>query len=222
MPMVPANRMHHASQESYAKRGLHLPLYNVGYQQAWDAWLQLKPACPYPWPTPAICDPLDPHFGLHARLPRCWFVRLLSDVEILLVKLLWWLFLLCIFGCRALQTQSRHQVQDSDSIGREGRIKEVARREGKGEYEIIIEESVGDCEAVDFVPPGPELIVSEGEFVKAYQPLTSNPNVGGLGQGEVEIVLQDPRQIQGLLAFFASVVLAHIFLVLKKKQFEKV
>nr|YP_010376769.1 cytochrome f [Adiantum malesianum]UPV69528.1 cytochrome f [Adiantum malesianum] len=103
-----------------------------------------------------------------------------------------------------------------------GKIKGVARKEGKGGYEITIEESAGGREAVDIVPPGPELIVSEGEFVKADQPLTSNPNVGGFGQGEVEIVLQDPRRIQGLLAFFASVVLAQIFLVLKKKQFEKV
>ena len=44
-------------------------------------------------------------------------------------------------------------------------------------------------------------------------------NVGGFGQGDAEIVLQDPLRIQGLLLFFASVVLAQIFLVLKKKQF---
>nr|YP_009548331.1 cytochrome f [Bommeria hispida]AYW15152.1 cytochrome f [Bommeria hispida] len=103
-----------------------------------------------------------------------------------------------------------------------GRIKRVVRKEGKGGYEITIEESSEGREAIDVVPPGPELIVSEGEFVKADQPLTNNPNVGGFGQGEVEIVLQDPLRVQGLLAFFASVVLAQIFLVLKKKQFEKV
>nr|YP_009478209.1 cytochrome f [Adiantum shastense]AVP32707.1 cytochrome f [Adiantum shastense] len=103
-----------------------------------------------------------------------------------------------------------------------GRIERVVRKEGKGGYEIIIEESSGGRKAIDVVPPGPELIVSEGEFVKADQPLTNNPNIGGFGQGEVEIVLQDPRRVQGLLAFFASVVLAQIFLVLKKKQFEKV
>ncbi|WP_425268101.1 hypothetical protein [Enterobacter hormaechei] len=32
----------------------------------------------------------------------------------------------------------------------------------------------------------------------------------------------DPLRVQGLLLFLASVVLAQIFLVLKKKQFEKV
>nr|YP_003795593.1 cytochrome f [Pteridium aquilinum subsp. aquilinum]ADK47575.1 cytochrome f [Pteridium aquilinum subsp. aquilinum] len=103
-----------------------------------------------------------------------------------------------------------------------GKIKKISRKEGKGGYDIIIEESSEGREATDTIPPGPELIVSEGESVKADQPLTNNPNVGGFGQGEVEIVLQDPLRIQGLLVFFASVVLAQIFLVLKKKQFEKV
>ncbi|GER46135.1 apocytochrome f [Striga asiatica] len=37
-------------------------------------------------------------------------------------------------------------------------------------------------------PPGPELLVSEGESIKFDQPLTSNPNVGGFGQGDAEIV----------------------------------
>jgi apocytochrome f len=72
------------------------------------------------------------------------------------------------------------------------------------------------------VPSGPELIISEGELIQADQPLTNNPNVGGFGQGDAEIVLQDQLRIQGLLLFFASVILAQIFLVLKKKQFEKV
>ncbi|KAL5542180.1 hypothetical protein UlMin_009890 [Ulmus minor] len=48
------------------------------------------------------------------------------------------------------------------------------------------------------------------------------PNVGGFGQGDAEIVLQDPLRVQSLLLFLASVILAQIFLVLKKKQFEKV
>ncbi|KAH7277779.1 hypothetical protein KP509_05G050300, partial [Ceratopteris richardii] len=102
-----------------------------------------------------------------------------------------------------------------------GQVKKVVRKE-KGGYEITIDNSSENREVIDIVPPGPELIVSEGESVKADQPLTNNPNVGGFGQGEVEIVLQDPLRVQGLLVFFASVLLAQIFLVLKKKQFEKV
>ncbi|MGG6712793.1 UNVERIFIED_CONTAM: apocytochrome f, partial [Salmonella enterica subsp. enterica serovar Weltevreden] len=40
--------------------------------------------------------------------------------------------------------------------------------------------------------------------------------------GDAEIVLQDPLRVQGLLFFLASVIFSQIFLVLKKKQFEKV
>ncbi|KAK5841366.1 hypothetical protein PVK06_010276 [Gossypium arboreum] len=47
--------------------------------------------------------------------------------------------------------------------------------------------------------PGPELLVSEGESIKLDQPLTINPNVGGFGQGDAEIVLQDPLRVQGVL-----------------------
>ena len=36
-------------------------------------------------------------------------------------------------------------------------------------------------QVVDIIPPGPELLVSEGESVQLDQPLTSNPNVGGFG-----------------------------------------
>jgi apocytochrome f len=101
-----------------------------------------------------------------------------------------------------------------------GTITQITRQK-KGGYELIVKTTTGE-EVTDIIPPGPELIVSEGESIKADQPLTNNPNVGGFGQADAEIVLQDPLRIQGLLVFFASVILAQIFLVLKKKQFEKV
>nr|WCR30474.1 cytochrome f [Selaginella remotifolia] len=101
-----------------------------------------------------------------------------------------------------------------------GRVSKILRGE-RGGYDVTIETPDGRP-VVETVPPGPELIVSEGESIKADQPLTDNPNVGGFGQGDAEIVLQDPSRVQGLLLFFASVILAQIFLVLKKKQFEKV
>jgi apocytochrome f len=74
----------------------------------------------------------------------------------------------------------------------------------------------------DTIPAGPELIVAQGDEVKAGAPLTNNPNVGGFGQIDKEIVLQDPNRIKGLLAFFAIVTLTQIMLVLKKKQVERV
>nr|QXU76266.1 cytochrome f [Dicranopteris pedata] len=116
-------------------------------------------------------------------------------------------------------SKSNNTIYNASSTGR---ITKVIRRDKKGGYEITIEELSEGREVVDIVPPGPELIISEGESIKVDEPLTNNPNVGGFGQGEAEIVLQDPLRVQGLLLFSASVTLAQIFLVLKKKQFEKV
>ncbi len=70
--------------------------------------------------------------------------------------------------------------------------------------------------------PGPELIVSKGDAVAAGAPLTNDPNVGGFGQHDTEIVLQSPNRIKGLLAFLAAAALTQIMLVLKKKQVETV
>jgi apocytochrome f len=66
------------------------------------------------------------------------------------------------------------------------------------------------------------VIVKVNDVVKAGQPLTADPNVGGFGQGETEIVLQNPNRIKGMIVFFFSVTVTQILLVLKKKQFEKV
>ena len=72
------------------------------------------------------------------------------------------------------------------------------------------------------IPVGPTLLVATGDSVVAGAPLTNDPNVGGFGQMDAEVVLQNPVRIYGLLAFFAAVALAQIMLVLKKKQIEKV
>ena len=72
------------------------------------------------------------------------------------------------------------------------------------------------------IPKELDLIVKQNQVVTAEQPLTANPNVGGFGQAETEIVLQNPDRIIGYLVFCLAVVLCQIFLVIKKKQFEKV
>ena len=72
------------------------------------------------------------------------------------------------------------------------------------------------------IPVGPQLLVNIGDNVEAGAALTNDPNVGGFGQVDAEIVLQNPVRIYGLLAFFAAVALAQIMLVLKKRQIEKV
>lgn len=102
-----------------------------------------------------------------------------------------------------------------------GTITQIQPLEKKGGYDVFIKTLTGD-EVIEKIPPGPELTIKIGQSVQIDQPLTNNPNVGGFGQEEIEIVLQNPLRIQGLLLFFIFVLLAQIFLVLKKKQFEKV
>lgn len=101
-----------------------------------------------------------------------------------------------------------------------GTIAQIAKIDDGG-YEVTIQPAEGAA-VVDKIPPGPELIVSEGEEVAASSALTNNPNVGGFGQRDTEIVLQSPNRIKGLLAFLAAVTLTQIMLVLKKKQVERV
>ncbi|MDY7019951.1 MAG: apocytochrome f [Cyanobacteriota bacterium] len=101
-----------------------------------------------------------------------------------------------------------------------GTVTQITEEEYVG-YQVSIETADGKT-VVDTVPTGLELIVSEGEEVTASQPLNSDPNVGGFGQADTEIVLQSATRVQWLLAFFALVMLTQIMLVLKKKQVEKV
>lgn len=101
-----------------------------------------------------------------------------------------------------------------------GTISKIAPVEAGG-YEVTITAEDGST-TVATVQAGPELIVSEGDTVSAGQPLTTNPNVGGFGQEDAEIVLQDPARIQWLLLFFAAIALSQAFLVLKKRQIERV
>ena len=92
---------------------------------------------------------------------------------------------------------------------------------GKKSTSITITLPNGDT-TVEKIPAGPTLVVKEGQTIKVDQPLTNNPNIGGFGQAETEIVLQSPARIQGLVLFLITVVLTQIFLVVKKKQVEKV
>ncbi|KAF4403667.1 hypothetical protein G4B88_002520 [Cannabis sativa] len=62
-------------------------------------------------------------------------------------------------------------------------------------------EASDGCQVIDIIPIGLEVLVLEDESIKLDQPLMSNPNVGRFGQGNAEIVLQDPLRVQGLLLF---------------------
>ena len=101
-----------------------------------------------------------------------------------------------------------------------GQITEITVSE-KGESNVVIVDS-NSKKTSQVVPAGLKLIVKQGDVVKAEQALNVDPNVGGFGQEETEIVLQNSGRIIGYLAFCFSVLLTQVFLVLKKKQFEKV
>jgi apocytochrome f len=101
-----------------------------------------------------------------------------------------------------------------------GQITEITKSE-KGETSVVIVNASGTTTS-QIVPAGLDLIVKVGDVVQVEQGLNMDPNVGGFGQEESEIVLQDPARIAGYLAFCFCVLLTQIFLVLKKKQFEKV
>ncbi|MEL4894113.1 cytochrome f [Crocosphaera sp. Alani8] len=100
-----------------------------------------------------------------------------------------------------------------------GTISKISDQED-GSYIVTIATAEGDVD--ESVPAGLQLIVSEGTEVETGQALTNNPNVGGFGQKDTEVVLQNPTRIKGLVVFLAGIMLVQILLVIKKKQVERV
>ena len=98
----------------------------------------------------------------------------------------------------------------------------TAIEDGENGSSILTINTTDGAAVTETIPVGPQLLVNVGDTVEAGGALTNDPNVGGFGQVDAEIVLQNPVRIYGLLAFFAAVAVAQIMLVLKKKQVEKV
>ena len=101
-----------------------------------------------------------------------------------------------------------------------GQITEITPGE-KGASTVIIVNSTG-TQTSQIVPAGLSLVVKVGDLVQTDQALNLDPNAGGFGQEESEIVLQDPLRIIGYLVFCLFALMTQILLVLKKKQLEKV
>ena len=114
-------------------------------------------------------------------------------------------------------TKTNNTVYTSPAEGQLVKVEKIAA----GGYNLSIKSKRGDILTVS-IPAGPDLLVKEGQALLADQTLTVDPNVGGFGQTETEIVLQSPARVKGMIAFFFTIILAQILLVLKKKQFEKV
>ena len=100
-----------------------------------------------------------------------------------------------------------------------GQITSIDRQES-GKVEVTIASANGDVKQT--VPSGLELAVKVKDTVKNDQPLTLDPNVGGFGPGETEIVFQNPNRVKGMIVFFFTVTVTQLLLVVKKKPFEKV
>ena len=101
-----------------------------------------------------------------------------------------------------------------------GQVTEV-RTNDNGSFDISIKTADGSI-VDEKISKGLSVNVKAGQKVTKETLLTVDPNVGGFGQAETEIVLQNSNRIIGYLAFCLAVVLCQIFLVIKKKQFEKV
>jgi apocytochrome f len=91
----------------------------------------------------------------------------------------------------------------------------------KGKTIVKVASTSGDVVS-QTIPAGLDLAVKVNDIIKNDEALTYDPNVGGFGQAETEIILQSPNRVKGMIAFFFTVTIAQILLVLKKKQFEKV
>jgi len=117
--------------------------------------------------------------------------------------------------------KSNNSVYNASASGTITQIAKTEDEEGNSKYKVTIKADTGET-VVDTIALGPDLIVSEGQAVKTGDALTNNPNVGGFGQADGEIVLQSATRIKWLMAFLAAIMLSQVLLVLKKKQVEKV
>jgi apocytochrome f len=117
--------------------------------------------------------------------------------------------------------KSNNNVYNASASGTISKIAQTEDEDGNVKNLISITTEAGDV-VTDTVPVGPELIVAQGQAVNNGDALTNNPNVGGFGQIDAEIVLQDSSRVAWLVAFICLVMLAQVMLVLKKKQVEKV
>jgi apocytochrome f len=79
-----------------------------------------------------------------------------------------------------------------------------------------------NTEVKQIIPQGLTLLVKEKDIIKIDQPLTKDPNIGGFGQTEIEITLQNPKRVIGYIIFVLFILTTQVLLIAKKKQFEKV
>lgn len=89
-------------------------------------------------------------------------------------------------------TKTNNTVYTSPAEGQLIKVEKLAA----GGYNLSIKSKRGDALNVS-IPAGPDLLVKEGQTLLADQTLTIDPNVGGFGQTETEIVLQKSSSSKG-------------------------
>jgi apocytochrome f len=74
------------------------------------------------------------------------------------------------------------------NASRSGTVEQILPGDKSGSVKVILVDKDGRS-TTELVPPGPKLLVKLGQSVTAGDALTNNPNVGGFGQVDGEIVL---------------------------------
>merc|ERR1711953_1140235 len=69
---------------------------------------------------------------------------------------------------------------------------------------VTIQKADGSSSVVE-CGAGADIVVEVGEVVKNGEPITTNPNVGGFGQEEKELVLQDMNRVYAYCAIGTSI-----------------
>merc|ERR1712183_966256 len=109
---------------------------------------------------------------------------------------------------------------NSFGASQSGKITEIIASE-KGESNVTILNANG-TKTSQIIPAGLILTVKTNDIVQNEQALNIDPNVGGFGQEESEIVLQNPLRIIGYLVFcFFTFFFDRFFFFLKKKKKKK-
>jgi apocytochrome f len=101
----------------------------------------------------------------------------------------------------------------------QGKILSIRKNENTYLVEILTNDNKIETQKI---PTAYKLIIQENQKINKDEALTENPNIGGFGQADVEIVLQNPKRIYAYLAFCIIIILTQAIFVFKKKQYEKV
>jgi apocytochrome f len=100
-----------------------------------------------------------------------------------------------------------------------GKVKSIIEKETNFEVTII---SKDNREIIQTISKELPLIIKLNDNLIKDQNITINPNIGGFGQTETEIVLQDSTRLYSYILFSLLVLITQLMFIFKKKQYEKV